>query len=324
MFDVVAVTAEKAVNATTTRIAKRLSLRLLREALEQSPSALRRVLHEVLELPADKIAELDALLDRTSLTSLIALGKVVADRLDFLAGLRELVFDPTTKRAVLERSQLHRVLASEAWIFGDEYALAVDDEGLSAALTQHIRLLGRDTTAADAEPVSLEDGSRAILDLLLAATIPLPTRRHEHLVVELKRPSVILGHDELTQILRYADAVARDARFDKTDVSWNFWLIGTGINDYVQGQATQPHLPPGVVSRPLDGRVTVWAKTWAQVIDDAEHRLKFVREKLSYRSTQDHGVAYLREQHSKFLPASVAASAADHSMAGGVGAGRHL
>jgi hypothetical protein len=55
------------------------------------------------------------------------------------------------------------------------------------------------------------------------------------------------------------------------------------MSEYVQGQASQPYLPPGVVSRPLDGRVTIWVKTWSQILDDCEHRLKFVKEKLDYR-----------------------------------------
>jgi Histidine kinase-, DNA gyrase B-, and HSP90-like ATPase len=313
LFDVVAANAAKAVNSATDRVGKRFSLTLLRQAVEQSPSALRRVLHEVLELPADKLAELDELLERTSLTSIIALGKVVADRLDFLAGLRELVFDPQTKKAVLERSQLHRILANEVWLFGDQYTLAVDDEGLSAVLQQHIKILGREVAAEDVEPAALEDGSRAIVDLLLAAAVPLPTQQHEHLVVELKRPSLKLGHEELTQISRYADAVARDARFNKVDVRWNFWLIGTEMSEYVQGQASQPHLPPGVVSRPLDGRVTIWVKTWSQILDDCEHRLKFVKEKLDYRSSRDAGVEYLRQQHEKYLPEALRSSPAPAS-----------
>ena len=302
LFDVVAVTAAKAVNSTSDRVGRKFSLRLLREAVEQSPTALRRVLREVLELPEEKLAELDALLERTSLTSIIALGKVVADRLDFLMGLRELVFDPKTKKEVLERSQLHRILANEIWLFGDEYTLAVDDEGLTAALEQHIQLLGRDKTAEDVDPVTLEDGSRAIVDLLLSATIPNAIQQHDHLVIELKRPSTKPGPKELTQISEYADAVARDPRFNKLDVRWNFWLVSTEMNEYVKGQASQPNLPPGVVSQPLGGRVTIWAKTWSEIIDACEHRLKFIQERLDYRSTRDAGVEYLRRQHEQYLP----------------------
>jgi hypothetical protein len=302
LFDVVAATAARAVNSSSDKIGKRFSLRLLREAIEQSPSALRRVLHEVLELPESSLRELDDLLDRTSLTSLIALGKVVSDRLDFLAGLGELIFEPKSRKAVLERTQLHRILVDEAWIFGDEYSLAVDDEGLGAVLEQHIKLLGRERTAADLDPALLEDGSRAIVDLLFAQTIPLATQQHEHLVVELKRPSLTLGHEEVTQIERYAQAVARDPRFDKVNVRWNFWLVGTSMDDFVAGRATQAHLPSGVVSQPLDGRVTVRVKTWSQILDDCEQRLKYVRERLAYRSTRDAGVEYLRLHHQKFLP----------------------
>lgn len=112
-----------------------------------------------------------------------------------------------------------------------------------------------------------------------------------------------LGHEELTQIQRYADAVSQDSRFDKLNVSWNFWLVGAKMDSFVAGQARQPDLPPGVVSRPHNGRVTVWAKTWSDIIDDCEQRLKFVQEKLDYQSSRDAGVAYLREEHDRHLPA---------------------
>lgn len=65
------------------------------------------------------------------------------------------------------------------------------------------------------------------------------------------------------------------------------------------------------MSRPLDGRVTIWAKTWSQIIDDCEHRLRFVQEKLDYRSTQDAGVTYLRRQHEKYLPEALRTDAAE-------------
>ncbi len=57
MFDVVAVTAAQAVNSGE-RPAQRLSLRLLREALESNPANLHQVLQGVLELPQDRLDEL--------------------------------------------------------------------------------------------------------------------------------------------------------------------------------------------------------------------------------------------------------------------------
>jgi hypothetical protein len=125
VFDVVAVTASGAVNASE-RPGRRLSLRLLREALEQDPGALHRVLREVLDLPEDRLYELSDLLERTPLTALIATSREIADRLEFLRGLEELVLGDKS-RHVRERSQLHRILAGKTWVFGEEYALAADD-----------------------------------------------------------------------------------------------------------------------------------------------------------------------------------------------------
>jgi hypothetical protein len=298
-FDVVAFTAAKAVNATADTRARKLSLRLLRQSIEQSPEELRNVLNEVLELPRERLDELNSLLEHTSLDAIISLAKEVADRLDFVTGLREIVFEEASAD-VLERRHLHKILERETWIFGDEYTLAVTDESLTSALRAHIEILGRDDLVT--EPVRTADGRVRRLDLMLAAAIPLPTRQREHLVVELKRPDLVLGAAELTQVSEYALAVATDPRFDNVDVRWNFWLVGTEMNDYVAGQARQPNRSPGIVSEPLGGRVTIWAKTWAEILAECDHRLKFVRERLEYRTTTDAGVAYLRQKHAEYLP----------------------
>lgn len=88
----------------------------------------------------------------------------------------------------------------EPWLFGDEYTLPVGHEQLTAALRAHIRILEREELSV--EPVTLEDGKITVLDLLFAATIPMPTQSDEHLIVELKRPSMKLGHAELTREMR--------------------------------------------------------------------------------------------------------------------------
>ncbi len=48
---------------------------------------------------------------------MIATSKEIADRLEFLKGLEQLVLGDDAKN-VKERSQLHRILAGETWVFG--------------------------------------------------------------------------------------------------------------------------------------------------------------------------------------------------------------
>ncbi|MCA1704516.1 MAG: ATP-binding protein, partial [Actinobacteria bacterium] len=121
LFDVVAVTAAPAVNASDDPVARRFSLSLIREALENNPTSLRRVLAEVLQLPQESLDELNALLDQTSLTEIISASRLIANRLDFIEALKLMVFEPEVKGKLKERSQLHRILAAETWIFGEEF-----------------------------------------------------------------------------------------------------------------------------------------------------------------------------------------------------------
>ena len=280
-------------------------LRLLREALENDPGSLHKVLGEVLDLKQDRLDELSALLDRTPLTALIATSKEITDRLEFLKGLEELVLRDDS-RHVKERSQLHRMLASETWVFGEEYALAADDNSLTTVLKKHLAYLGRDDLAEDVSDEVLDaEGSRGIVDLMLARSLSQQRNRREHLVIELKAPKVKVGDEQAQQIKKYADAVAADPRFNTNEVTWDFIIVSgevTGITDRERKATNTPTAKsrmPMVCEDP-------WVFTWADVLDEAGHRLKFVRDLLDYQPDAEQALAYLRRTHEKYLPEQMA------------------
>jgi hypothetical protein len=307
LFDVVAYTASPAVNATKDKRAKRLSLRLLQETMESEPTALRRILEEVLRLPKEQIEQLDELLQHTTLTSIVTASRKIADRLEFLRGLEYLLFDPEMKEALKERSQLHKIVRNEPWIFGEHYALAVDDRSLNEVLKAHLADLGSEIAADDA-PVLDAYGKPRIIDLMFAGSMAQPKNRREHLVVELKRPSVKIGSAELTQIERYAFAVADDARFNTNEVEWDFWVVSDDLDSHARERANQDGQPEGLIHKSRSGRVRVWAVQWGKLIEDARHRLKFVQEQLNYLVTDEAAVLYLRRAHEKFLPPNLMSS----------------
>jgi len=61
----------------------------------------------------------------------------------------EIEFDKELKKHVKERSQLHRILANETWVFREEYALTADDTTLTTELKAHTALLGREDLALE-------------------------------------------------------------------------------------------------------------------------------------------------------------------------------
>ena len=302
LFDVLAVTAAPVIEGAEQKTRK-LSLRLLRESLETSPESLHSVLAEVLSLPKGQVEELRQLLERTSFSSIIASARAITDRLDFLVGLEEILFQPELKKKTKERSQLHRILANETWLFREEYALTADDTTLTTALKAHVALLGR----RDLAPEELEagevldvNGNRAVVDLMLSRVIEHHADHREHVVIELKRPSVHIGDTELSQIKKYAATVLNDARFAATDTRWEFWIVGDAIKDEIKYEINQDHREPGVAVQ--SSQMVVRVVTWANIIQAARHRLKFVQHSLDYDATTDNGMDYLHRTHEKYLP----------------------
>lgn len=301
VFNVVALSASSVVNTSDVR-ARRFSLRILREALEQDPGSLHRVLTEILELPEDRLEELSGILNHTPLSALIATSKAITNRLEFLRGLEEIVInDPELKKHTRERTQLHRILVGEVWVFGEEFALAVDDESLTTALKRHMAILGREDLAEEVDiPVTDPEGHNRIVDLMLARSLGQSRNRREHLVVELKRPSVNIGDDEAAQIRKYAGAVAQDERFDSVEVEWDFMVIGTKVVGTPAIERRSSDRPFGQIMNA--GGIRVWALTWAEIMDNALHRLKFVRQHLDYQPSAAEAIRYLRETHARYLP----------------------
>jgi hypothetical protein len=148
---------------------KKLAFSLLRHAIETNPSAIQTILTRVLDLPQGKQVEFANLLRKTSLDAIITASKTVADRLTFLSGLELLVYDSDSREQLLERKQLHRIVSDQAWIFGEEYHLSVDDQSLTEVLKKYRNGLGDDVCIVD--EVLREDGSRAIVDLVLGRRI---------------------------------------------------------------------------------------------------------------------------------------------------------
>lgn len=279
---------------------KRLQLHLLRHAVENAPADLSRILTEVLDLPMEKRQELAGLLDRTTLSHIISASKIIADRLECLQGLETFVFDGEFKHAVRERTQLHRIVAENAWMFGEQYHLSVDDQSLTEVLKKHLGAKGRE--AEIDEPVTRADGSRGIVDLMFSRNIQLAgSEDREHLVVELKRPDVKIDAEVAAQIESYAFAVADDERFRSVPAKWVFWAVSSDIDQVVARKVAQRDRARGILFQDEEQRITIWVKTWSQIINECKARLRFFAEKLNYTPDRDSSLAHLRTTYHKYL-----------------------
>ena len=306
IFDIVAVTLQDASpdfgEAPPQQTA--LHLRLLRNAIEKSPSELQRILGEVLNLPKRKQQELAKLLNETDLSGIISAAKLVADRLKFIDALRFIVLDPDARTKLKERSQLHKILEQHTWVFGEEYHLWASDKELTNVLRVHKDKL--DPNLVIDEPVKVIDKNRGIVDLMLSGV----QRRHraddfEHLVVELKAPRLKVSPQHLNQLESYALAVEEDARFHRVKgLRWHFWIVSDEYNRQVEARINNG---PDPYRRLIQkgARVSIGIKTWGEIVEENKARLQFIKDELEHRVDDGQALAYLVERHSELLEGAI-------------------
>ena len=303
VFDILAVNVEAYLPAFEDADTKsrKFMFRLLAQALRQNPESVQQIITDVLNLKKEEQEELAQLLSKTPLSAIISSAKIVANRLDFLLAIENLLFDRETKKRLLERDQLHKILENEAWIFHEEFALAGSEERLEEVLKKHIGLLGERDDGCSS--VVVGDGGTGRVDLMLSRVIQPRQGQYDYLIVELKRPSKRIDDEVITQAKKYAMAVAGDERFHGIPATWTFVAISNEMNDFARNDASQPNRPIGQVYASPKGNITVWVREWAEVINNARARLQFVNSQLSYEANRDSAKAYLQKTHAKFIPA---------------------
>jgi hypothetical protein len=279
---------------------KKLTLSLIKEALEKDSTTLQRILSEVIELPEDKREELVDLLDYTSLSTIIDTMTEIKNRLNLINGLEQVIYEKDVNAKVKERKHLHKIVAKETWIFGDQYTYGVDDLTLKNVLKAYLKdCLHREDFQ---EIVDQGDNSnlQTIPDICLWHQFSMGNAGKENLVIELKKPTVDAGFTEKTQIESYATKVANDPRFPKDKTRWKFLLVTRNIKPEIEPTLSQKHRRYGHVTE--GDNFDVYILPWGHILSEAKTRHEFIKEKLNLNLQNESGLNHLRSKYKEYLP----------------------
>jgi hypothetical protein len=262
------------------------------------------VLTSVLDLSGDDISKFADLLKRTSLSSIIAISELLISRFQFLEELRQLIYG-TPGAFVQERRHLHNILERHTWLFGEQYHLMGSDESLGTLLPL-ITATIKESGNPDAR-IETPEELRDIPDLYL-----MSTKWHEgpkynqHLIIELKRPSVRIGKSHIHQLKRYARQIVGHPIFSQRTEShkFTFILVSAEISDIVKETEYQYGEDPGLIGRPggLGHPTQLWALRRSDVFDRRTEELRFLKDRITIQADPK-DLDYLRSQVSGFLPA---------------------
>lgn len=256
---------------------KKITLSLLREAVSHNPESVSRILRAVFNLPKVRQDEFSQLLQRTELGNIISASTLIANRVVVLKVLREMVFEPGQRQSTKERGELDALVRDNTWIFGEGFHFTMPETGLTKLMDRVSTELALNRRRR--KSVRKPDGRIGRVDAFMGRLVPHGNPDHrEFLLVELKRPSLVIGRNEMDQLEDYVTAILRQPDYMNTPTTWHFYLVGTEYDGVVKERITQEGRPLGLMTDKPNYKV--WVKSWSEIIHECESRLKFVQDQL--------------------------------------------
>ena len=258
---------------------KKVTLHLLNLIMDNSNKPeLFNVLKQVVELEEDELEELSEVLKYTTLNNITKVIKLLEDRVKVIQGLKELVFDESL--FAKEVPHIQQIVENHYWLFGEQYQLIT-----AAEPDFELALMGLlKTTKGKSEKVTIDSPDKnKEMDIYMIRQ----DRRGdvtENVVVELKRPTVSLGEDQLSQVKKYMRVIKSDDRFNATDVKWTYYLVGNKLNSngYIEDEL-ESHRTYGenhLVHCDKTGNHKIYVMTWSDIFDDFSKRHDYLMSKL--------------------------------------------
>ena len=96
---------------------------------------------------------------------------------------------------------------------------------------------------------------------------------------------------------KYALAIAEDDRFDQQRTNWNFWVVSTGTTKEADSDRESYDRPFGMIWKSKSGKITIWLKTWSEILSEADDRMDTYIKALNGEPSVEQAVRDINEQY---------------------------
>ena len=278
---------------------------MVKKLLEEGDA--RFIVDKVLSLPEEKKQQLHALLQTADFEEIIRFSSQVARKQQFIKFLEELTYGKLSK-SIKERSQLHKIVQNELWIFNEAYngtPQLWSDKSLANNLDElHRKYFEYEPTEIDENLIEdYKDTVRDITDLFFYNEKRLVNGRREVMIVELKSPSCAISNHEMNQAKRYAFDIHKYPKFDKSQVCYKIILISSHLTERAKSEINNfPNLGEiGLFDRKIENGedIRVYAMTWSELIERNKRALSYLSESLTLKEKE--ATEIFRENYPELL-----------------------
>ncbi|HEY4208574.1 MAG TPA: ATP-binding protein [Puia sp.] len=248
------------------------------------------VFTKVVRLSDPNMQKFHQLLEQTELENVIAFSSAVAAKLQFIDFLYELTYGDISS-VLLERSQLHKIIEKELWIFGEAYNGCPhlwSDKKIGNIL-EELRNKYFDYTPAEKDDNLIPDvkGLDNITDLFFFNEKVLDNEDKEIMVVELKSPRCAIGKKELQQIDEYAFTVENYPGLPREHTRFKFVLVSSRLTPYAKSKlrsSRERYKVPFLYDRKAEKNIEVYVLEWAELIELNKRKLGYLSSKLEVKN----------------------------------------
>lgn len=252
---------------------KKIFIRLLDQVMDTDNNAsLFKILESIVDLDGADKDRLAKILETTRLKSVIHTIQLVEDRIETIKEIRKVNFDHSLKAG--EVKHLQKLIECHYWIFGEEYRfVSAENVKFQKALERYKYIL---YGISEQEYIDHPDKYKE-MDLFVTGQ-EFRKNSPSNLVVEIKSPTNVpkLTMEHYTQINTYMNVIRKTDGFNDPNTFWTFLLVGLDIDDIADQQINEPLT--GVCVNKDNYRL--YMKTWDQVLNEADARFKYLKEKL--------------------------------------------
>ena len=244
------------------------------------------IIENVIQLTDEEREALVSSLKKTNLSQITKIVNMLSKRFETIQILKSLVFD--IEKFATEREHLQIVIEKNYWLFGEQYHLVSADDNFEIALNNYLCFF--DDGEKPQEKINDKKKlKRPDIFICRQSLIPDSTGNEysmeENIIVELKRPKIIIGQEQYLQIENYLRFIKGLPRFNSQLRKWKFILIGKAIDSYIEDKYESQKLKGKRFLVEAIQNYEIYAMTWDDVFKTFDGRHKHLIDKLEFKDS---------------------------------------
>lgn len=241
-----------------------------------------QIVEGIVNMTTKEREDFSKVLKKSSFSKILNTIKLIENRFKTVELLKSLVFD--LKKFTTERDHIQIAIEENYWLFGEQYHLASADQHFQHLLSSYLYIIDEKTKP---QQIKAFDWKRRP-DIFMCRKNNIPDTLHseynieENIIVELKRPTVVIGKEQYRQIDDYLDFIVKEDQFNSETRRWKFFAISNRVDDYIKDQyeAFKDKGKKFLIKQ--SGKYEMYAMTWDDLFRTFEIKHSYLLDKLEF------------------------------------------